>query len=86
VKNYTTKRFRAMRDALPDTARRAAFKAFDIFKTDPAHPSLDFQKVGDLYRVAFGNGYRAIAFKDEAGDLVWIFIGTHADYDKVKKQ
>jgi hypothetical protein len=73
-----------MRDRLPDAVQRAAYAAFDIFKTDPNHPSLNFRKVGRFWSVSFGDGYRALALKD-ADDLIWFFVGTHADYDKIKK-
>ena len=30
-------------------------------------------------------GYRAVAVREE-GTVIWFWIGTHADYDKLLKQ
>jgi hypothetical protein len=84
VSNHTTARFREMRDRLPEQVRRSAYAAFDIFKTNPDHPGLNFRKVGRFWGISFANGYRALAVKD-GEDLIWFFIGSHADYDKIKK-
>jgi hypothetical protein len=41
--------------------KRLAKKNFALFKANPRHPSLGFQKKGGVYTVEVGRSYRAIA-------------------------
>jgi hypothetical protein len=59
-----------------------ADKNFQLLKDNPSHPSLQFKKVGKVWSVRVGSNYRAIATQIEEGYL-WIWIGTHAEYDKL---
>jgi hypothetical protein len=86
MRSRRTNRFRETLNALPDDAKRQAYAAYRLFKRDPYHPSLQFKRVNErqqVYSVRIGLGYRALG-KREADDLmVWFWIGTHADYDKL---
>ena len=57
-----------------------ADKNFVLLKSNPRHPSLRFKKVGAYRSVHVGLGYRALAVEVNEG-LLWLWIGTHADYD-----
>ena len=57
-----------------------ADKNHALLKENPRHPSLQFKKVGRFWSVRVGLRYRALAVETD-GDLVWFWIGTHADYD-----
>lgn len=68
---------------LPPPIREAARKAFQLWSTDPHHPSLSFKKLeSPLYSVRVGLNWRAVAYKD-GETYVWVFIGSHAEYDKL---
>ncbi len=47
-------------DELPGHVQRLARKNFELFKANPRHPSLGFQKKGGVYTVEVGRSYRAI--------------------------
>lgn len=49
---------------------------------NPRHPSLMLKKVNDLYSARINDDYRAVAFEED-GTLIWFWIGTHAEYDKL---
>jgi hypothetical protein len=70
-----------MYQALPRDARDLADKNFALLKSDPRHPSLRLKKLGNLWSVRVGDHYRALGTEVEGG-IYWIWIGTHADYDK----
>jgi len=53
-----------------------------MLKADPRHPSLHFKKLGKHWSVRVGAHHRAIAVQVDDG-MYWIWIGTHADYDKL---
>jgi hypothetical protein len=55
------------------------------FRGNPAHPSLHFKKVHaqePVYSVRVTRGYRAVGLL-EADEITWIWIGTHAEYDRL---
>lgn len=67
---------------LPVSVRDLADKNFALLKNDSKHPSLHFKKIGRFWSVRVGLYHRALAVEDE-GSLVWIWIGSHADYDRL---
>ena len=68
---------------LPRDVRRLSAKSYKVWQQDPFHPSLHFKTVGDdLWSVRVGAHHRALGrFHDHR--LVWTWIGTHADYDRM---
>ena len=68
---------------LPEKTRALADKNFELLKDNPRHPSLQLKKVAaDIYSAGVGLDHRALAF-DMDGELVWFWIGSHDDYDKM---
>ena len=65
---------------LPVAVRELADRNYALLKGDPRHPSLRFKKVGRFWSVRMGLRYRALATEAD-GDMVWFWIGSHADYD-----
>jgi len=67
---------------LPEEVRRLADGHYELLRRDPRHPSLQLKKVGRYWSVRVGLHYRALAV-DNDSDMVWFWIGSHADYDKL---
>ena len=67
---------------LPPEVRALADKNFQLLKADPKHPSLHFKKIGRLWSVRVGAHYRALGL-DKPEGVVWFWIGSHADYEKL---
>ena len=85
MKSVTTRRFRESYAALPDDVRRQARRAWQLFRQDPSHPGLKFKKIegrSNVYSVRVGLGYRAVGIMD-GSLIVWSWIGTHSDYDRL---
>nr|WP_281517551.1 hypothetical protein [Ferranicluibacter rubi] len=80
--SYATAAFWKCYDALPGHVRTVADRNFDILKGDPFHPSLHLKQVGRFWSVRVGSSWRALAVRN-GEDLVWFWIGSHADYDKL---
>lgn len=66
---------------LPEAVREVADKNFSLLKSNQAHPSLRFKRVGKGWSVRVGEGYRAVGM-DVSGGIQSIWIGTHAQYDR----
>jgi hypothetical protein len=56
-----------------------------MFQDNPGHPGLQFKKLEaeeHIYSARIGLGYRALAVV-EGDRVVWYWIGSHADYDRL---
>jgi hypothetical protein len=82
LNHYASSRFSALYEALPTEVRRLADKNYQLLRNDPRHPSLHFKRIGSLWSVRVGARYRALGSEVEGG-IVWFWIGTHAEYDKI---
>ncbi|MCC7017289.1 MAG: hypothetical protein IT564_08830 [Rhodospirillales bacterium] len=51
-------------------------------KRDSRHPSLHFKKIGRFRSARVGLHHRALGVESTDG-IVWFWIGSHADYDKL---
>ena len=81
----TTARFWTCFGDLPEAVQRVARRNFELLKENPAHPSLHFKKVGNLWSVRVGLNHRALALEDGA-DFMWVWIGPHNEYKRLIKQ
>lgn len=80
MKHYAPPPFWRCYDRLPKEVQRLADKNFELLKRDASHPSLKLKKIRQYWSVRVGLRYRALAIERE-GDLVWFWIGAHAEYD-----
>jgi hypothetical protein len=65
--------------------QRRARAAYRRFQNDPTHPGLQFKRLHTslpLWSVRITDSYRAVGVRDDAS-IVWFFIGTHAEYDRL---
>jgi hypothetical protein len=84
LKHFASPRFWALYHALPQEVRELADKNFALLKSDARHPSLHFKRIGKLWSARVGDHYRVLGH-DVDGGIHWIWIGSHADYDKIDK-
>ncbi|MBI1903787.1 MAG: hypothetical protein HYS13_22005 [Planctomycetia bacterium] len=82
MKHRATRRFWACYRRLPKEVQRLADAGYQRLLQDPRHHSLHLKKVGVFWSVRVGLHFRALAVKRRR-DLVWFWIGTHAEYDKI---
>ena len=78
----TTDQFRRRFKTLPRHIQQLSRRNFQLLKDNPHHPSLHFKKVGNLWSVRIGLDYRALAIQ-EGQDFIWVWIGTHDEYDRM---
>ncbi|MFZ0609474.1 MAG: hypothetical protein WBD53_13020 [Xanthobacteraceae bacterium] len=80
MRHFASRAFWECYAKLPEQVRALADKNYALLKSDPRHPSLQLKKVGRFWSVRVGSRYRALAVEAD-GELVWFWIGSHADYD-----
>jgi mRNA-degrading endonuclease RelE of RelBE toxin-antitoxin system len=85
---HITDKFRKAFAELPADVQKQARQAYRLFIENPHHPSLRFKSIHParpIYSVRIGMDYRAIGIRD-GNDIVWYWIGSHAEYDKLIQQ
>jgi len=86
MKSSATARFWKLLRELPEPIRKQAREAFQLFMKNPDHPSLRFKQVHDtkpIYSVRISRDFRVLGGRDPKDDIVWFWVGTHADYDNL---
>jgi len=82
MKHLASPSFWESYEKLPEEIRDLADRSFDLLKTNSQHPSLHLKKTGKYWSVRVGRRYRALGVEVEEG-LLWFWIGTHAEYDRL---
>ncbi len=82
MKHFANPSFWECYRKLPSDIQELADKNFKLLKTNPRHPSLHLKKVRNYWSARVGIKYRTLAVEVERY-LVWFWIGTHAEYDKL---
>ena len=85
MKHLTLPRFWHFYQSLPSKIQNLSDKKFQLLKADPHHPSLHFKKIGlRLWSVRINKQYRALGYEKPEG-VLWFWIGSHAEYNKLIK-
>jgi hypothetical protein len=71
-------------EKLPSSIRAKADRRFARLRSDPFHPSLHFKQVGRYWSARVNENYRAVAIRNNE-DVIWFWIGAHAEYDRLLK-
>jgi hypothetical protein len=69
---------------LPAQVQSQTKRTYRLFLQNPSHPELNFKKIdeeNDICSARVGLGYRVLGQTDGT-EIVWFWIGSHADYDK----
>jgi hypothetical protein len=86
VISKTHLKFRRDFARLPGPVQHRARDAYRRFQSDPSHPALQFKPLHatlPIWSVRITDSYRAVGVRKNDDEIVWFFIGTHADYDKL---
>ena len=86
--SHTSERFRKAYAALPKQVKKQAREAYKLFKEDPYYPGLNFKKVHaikPIYSIRVSIDYRALGIQ-KGNEIIWFWIGTHSEYDKLLQQ
>jgi hypothetical protein len=82
MKSSTTPDFWKLYSSLSPEIRERARRVYRVWTKNPKHPSLCFKKVGQIWSIRIGNGFRATALL-EGDTFFWFWIGNHDGYEKL---
>ena len=84
MNHFTVPEFWKQYESLPVAVQKVADKNFEILKSDSKHPSLHFKTIEKYKSVRVGIKFRALGIEN-GEDVIWFWIGSHADYDSLIK-
>lgn len=73
---------------LPANVQQRARQAYRQFQSDPTHPSLHFKPLQArtaAWSIRISNSYRAVGLRHQGDEIIWIFIGSHTEYERFLK-
>jgi hypothetical protein len=70
-------------ERLPSSARVLVDKAYNLLRQDPNHPALRFKQMGRYWSMPIGPDHRALGVAVEDDGVLWFWMGSHADYDRL---
>lgn len=82
MKSSTTSDFWVGYRNLPPEVRKQARKTYRLWRDNPRHPSLQFEKKGDYWSIRVSRGFRALG-REHEGTFYWFWIGAHDEYERV---
>jgi len=71
--------------ALPEEVRTAARATYKKFQQNPAHPSLQLERMRSdsrFWSIRVTRDYRAVAQRFPGDTWIWVWIGSHRDFDR----
>lgn len=83
MRHRASPRFWACYNSLPSDVKLHADRCFELLKAEPRHLSLHFKKIGKFWSARFRLRFRALAVEESSKDLIWVMIGSHAEYDQL---
>jgi len=85
VKSLGTASFWKAYRALPSSIRETARAAYGKFLQNPAHSSLQLERLRfdpRFWSVRVTRDYRAVAQRLEGDVWIWVWIGSHKEFDR----
>ena len=83
MKSVTTEKFRQLYHQAPSERKAKIKRAYQLWRENPAHPSLRFKKVHStlpIYSARVDLDWRAVGVLQD-GTLVWFWVGSHQAYE-----
>ena len=84
MNHFTSPSFWRCYKELSVDIQKLADKNYKLLKVNPEHPSLHFKKVNKYLSVRIGIYYRGLGIGIKEG-ILWFWIGSHSDYDRLIK-
>jgi len=85
MKSFASDRFWRLYNALPASTRRQADQAYRHWLQNPSHRGLQFKRIHaerPIFSVRISRDWRALGIMRDDG-IVWFWIGSHSDYDRL---
>lgn len=88
MRSRVTRGFWKAFDALSTETQRQAHEAYEQFSHDAFSPGLNFEEVNKrvgLWSARVNDNVRVLGYRN-GDEIVWFWIGTHAEYERRKRR
>jgi len=88
VISHINSKWKKLYKQLPANIRQIAKKQYKLFKQDPYHSSLHFKKIHStqpIFSARITYNYRTLGILTDDNIIIWFWIGSHDDYEKMLK-
>jgi len=88
MKSQAAPRFWKLYNRLPRIEQQQARKAYQLWKTNPNASGLQFKRVSEtesIYSARVSEDYRVLGLM-EGDTIIWFWIGSHKEYERMLKQ
>lgn len=85
MKSKATPKFWRLYARLPDSIQRRAQRAYQTWRENPNHPSLQFKRVDEeepIYSARINDNYRVLGILEE-DTVIWYWVGDHDEYERL---
>lgn len=89
MKSSVTKAFRKRLDRLSVGVQEQADKAYELWREDSYHNSLQFKRVSQrqpIYSARVSLDYRVLGLLESGDHIYWFWIGAHDEYSELLKR
>ncbi len=86
MKSELDKDFIILFNKLPERIKITARKNYKLWKENSQHPSLEFKKLKtkeNICSIRVGIGWRALGVFKDKDTIIWFWIGSHEEYNKL---
>ena len=86
--SHINSKWKKLYKQLPANIRQIAKKQYKLFKQDPYHSSLHFKKIHStqpIFSARITYNYRTLGILTDDNIIIWFWIGSHDDYEKMLK-
>jgi len=87
MNSRATRQFWKLYNTLPLEIQQRARRAYELWRNDPRHPSVQFKKVDDqepIYSARVTADYRVLGSLED-DTVTWFWIGKHEEYERMLK-
>lgn len=88
MRSHFKKAFWKLFDDLSPEIQKQAFEAYEQFQHDPFSSGLNFEEVNKrvgLWSARVNDNVRVLGYR-EGDEIIWFWIGTHAEYERRKRR
>ena len=82
ARSVATPQFWDLFEQLPADVQVRTEKQYELFSSNPRHPSLHLKPAGEFWSVRVTDAYRALALL-AGNEFTWVWIGSHDEYERV---
>lgn len=87
--SHINSKWKRLYKKLPTEIRQIAKNKYKQFKDNPFHASLHFKRIHSnkaIFSARITSNHRTIGILNDDNAIIWFWIGSHDEYERILKQ